>query len=427
VAHAAQRARSTGPVLTDSAATDADRRRGLRRMRSVAFGLLLLAAAVYLLTLHHGGGWGYVHATAEASMVGAFADWFAVTALFRHPLGLPIPHTALIPTRKDMLARSLQDFVAENFLSEQVVRSRVADAKVASRVGRWVTEGDHAARVVDEVSTVARAALLRIDDKEVAGIVADEILPRVAEEPLSVLAGQLLQEVLNDGAHRGLLDLAFREAYDWLQENPETVERILSSRAPWWTPQWLDERVVHRLYVEALAWVAEIRDDPDHQARRAIDDLLTQLATDLQRDPDTIARAEALKRRMLAQPQVLVAAMSLWDALRRAIVTALGDSDSQLRTRAVTALQGFGEQVTTDEALSRRFDRYLEDAVAYLVGRYGRELTTVITHTIERWDGREAANRIELHVGRDLQFIRINGTLVGGLAGLLIYTATRLL
>jgi uncharacterized membrane-anchored protein YjiN (DUF445 family) len=408
-------------------ATDAERRRGLRQMRSVALGLLLLAAAIYLLTVHRGGAWGYVHATAEASMVGAIADWFAVTALFRHPLGLPIPHTALIPNRKQMLANSLQDFVADNFLSEQVVRSRLADAKVASRVGRWLTEGEHSARVVTEVSVVVRAALLRIDDDEIVNIVSGEILPRIAEEPLSVLAGQLLQEVLNDGAHRGLIDLGFREAHGWLEENPERVAEILSSRAPWWTPQWLDDKVVHRMHAEALAWVAEIRDDPDHAARRAIDDLLKQLAEDLQRDPDTIERAEAMKRRMLGQPQVLVVAMSLWDALRRAVVTALDDADSQLRTRAVGALRDFGQQVATDEAVSRRLDGHLEDAVAYLVGRYGRELTTVITHTIERWDGREAANRIELHVGRDLQFIRINGTLVGGLAGLLIYTATQLL
>ncbi|MDP9318091.1 MAG: DUF445 domain-containing protein [Actinomycetota bacterium] len=406
------------------AASDSQRRAGLRRMRLVALSLLIAAAVVYLLTLHRGGAWGYVHATAEASMVGAIADWFAVTALFRHPLGLPIPHTALIPTRKLVLARSLQDFVTENFLSEQVVRARVADAHVARRVAGWLAEGDHSARVVDEASVVVRAALLKVDNQEVAALVRDELLPRIAEEPLSVLAGQLLHEILVDGAHRGLVDLAFTEAHTWLVENPETVTQILSSRAPWWTPKWLDDRVVRRLRSEALAWVAEIRDDPDHAARRALDDLLVQLASDLQTDPDTIERAEGLKRRMLAQPQVLVAAMSLWDALRRAVVTALEDPESQLRKRAVAALEAFGGQVVADDELAHRLDAYVEDAVAYLVGRYGDELTTVITHTIDRWDGREAANRIELHVGRDLQFIRINGTIVGALVGLAIHTVT---
>jgi len=407
-------------------ASDAQRRRGLRRMRLVALSLLIGAALVFLLTLNRGGAWGYVNATAEASMVGAIADWFAVTALFRHPLGLPIPHTALIPTRKNMLARSLQDFVTENFLSEPVVRSRVQEAQVARRVGQWLTEAGNSARVVEEVGEVVRAALLKVDDREIAALLEDEILPRVADEPLSVLAGQLLQEILADGAHRGLVDIVVAETHTWLAENPETVAQVLSSRAPWWTPQWLDAKVVTRLHAEALAWVAEIRDDSDHAARRALDDLLSQLANDLQTDPDTIDRAENLKRRMLAQPQVLVAAMSLWDALRRAVVTALDDPQSQLRRRAVAALSDFGEQVGSDDALAQRLDGYLEDAVAYLVVRYGGELTTVITHTIDRWDGHEAAARIELHVGRDLQFIRINGTLVGGLAGLLIYSASQL-
>jgi len=396
-------------------------------MKAVALGLLVTAAVIYLATLHRGDPWGYVNATAEASMVGAIADWFAVTALFRHPLGLPIPHTALIPTRKTMLARSLQEFVTENFLSEQVVRARVQEAQVARRVARWLAEGDHSGRVVDEVSDIVRAALLRVDDADVADLVSAELLPRIAEEPLSVLAGQVLREILADGAHRGLVDLAFTEMHTWLVENPETVAEVLSSRAPWWTPRWLDDQVVRRLHAEALTWVAEIRDDPDHSARRALDDLLMQLAEDLQTDPDTIERAEALKRRLLSEPQVLIVAMSLWDTLRRAVVTALEDPESALRQRGVVALQDFASQVARDDALALRLDTYVEDAVAFLVGRYGGELTTVITHTIDRWDGDEAANRIELHVGRDLQFIRINGTLVGGLAGLLIYSVSRLL
>ncbi|MGI8700941.1 MAG: DUF445 domain-containing protein [Nocardioidaceae bacterium] len=408
-------------------AADTGRRRGLRRMRLVALSLLVLAAIVYLLTLHRGGGWSYVHATAEASMVGAIADWFAVTALFRHPMGLPIPHTALIPARKQALARSLQDFVTENFLSEGVVRGRVGEARIAHRLGVWVQDPDHSGRVVEEACTVVRAALEKVDNEEVSSIVTGELLPRLAEEPLSVLAGQLLSEILADGAHRGLVDLAFSEAHRWLSENPDTVARILGSRAPWWTPQWLDEKVIAKLHEESLAWVREIRDDPGHAARKALDDLLEQLAVDLQTDPDTIERAEGLKRRMLAQPQVVVVALSLWDALRRALLNALEDPASALRQRAVRSLSEFGSQVVADEVLSRRLDGYVEDAVAYLVGRYGSELTTVITDTIDRWDGREAADRIELHVGRDLQFIRINGTLVGGLAGLVIYTVAQLL
>jgi uncharacterized membrane-anchored protein YjiN (DUF445 family) len=293
---------------------DEERRRGLRRMRTVAVSLLLLAAAVYVATLNRDGAWTYVHAAAEASMVGAVADWFAVTALFRHPLGLPIPHTALIPRRKDMLAVSLQEFFADNFLNEQVVRARVADAQVSKRIGGWVSAPQHARTVVDEASGIVRAALVRVKDRDVAALVEHELLPRLVDEPLAEVAGGLLAEVVEEGAHTGLVDLALTEAHRWLSHNEETVTRVISTRAPWWTPQWLDEVVTQRLHVEVVGWVADIRDDPQHPARLALDDLLRDLARDLCSDPETQERAERLKERVLTQPQVVVAITSVWNA-----------------------------------------------------------------------------------------------------------------
>ncbi len=419
-------ARVSGPVFVESAA-DVVRRRGLRRMRAVALALLLVAAAVFVATLHGEGAWAYVHATAEAAMVGAIADWFAVTALFRHPLGLPIPHTAIIPTRKDALAHSLQDFVTDNFLSEDVVRSRVAAAEVSRRAGEWLAVEKNSVWVVDEATALVRAALGRVTDDDVAVLIESELLPRLAEEPLSQVMGRLLEEVVAEDAHRGLVDLALSEAYRWLTSNRAAVEAALSTRAPWWTPKWLDDKVVGRLHTEAVAWVADIRDTPDHPARHALDALLRQLAADLQNDPATIERAERLQRRVLSSPQVVASAVSIWNAVRRSLLEALETPDSAVRTRAVRALSEFGGRLSKDSALQARLDAAAQDAAAFLVQRYGRELTTVITDTIERWDGREAARRIELHVGRDLQFIRINGTIVGGLAGLAIYSLGRLL
>ncbi len=406
---------------------DVERRRGLRQMRLVASSLLVLAAVIYVATLHRGGGWGYLHATAEASMVGAIADWFAVTALFRHPLGLPIPHTALIPTRKNMLARSLQDFVTENFLSEPVVRTRVRDAEVSRRVGHWLAQPEHCEWVVTEASSLLGAGLARVSDDDVDYLVRSELLPRLAEEPLAPLAGQLLEDVIEDGAHHGLVDLVVAEADRWLSGNEQSFSDAIRTRAPWWSPTWLDEKVAARLHVEVLAWVREIRNDPEHHARRALDDLLGQLARDLQHDDDTRERAERLKARLLVQPQVAETAVSLWRALSRTLQTTLTDPESALRTRAVERLRALGVQMTEDPGLQQRLDGHAADLAAFVVGRYGDELATVITDTIERWDGREAAGRIELFVGRDLQFIRINGTLVGGLAGLVIYSLATLL
>jgi uncharacterized membrane-anchored protein YjiN (DUF445 family) len=400
---------------------DVERRRALRRMRTVATSLFLVAAVVYVLTLDRGGGWNYVHAAAEASMLGAFSDWIAVTALVRHPHGLPIPHTALIPTRKNMLARSLQDFVTENFLSEDVIRARVADAAVTRRVGSWLAEPEHATRVVTEASVLLRTGLARIKDEDIDYLIRTELLPRLAEEPLAPLAGHLLSDVIEDGAHHGLVDLVLTEAERWLADNEPSFSAALRTRAPWWSPTWLDERVAHRLHREALAWVRDICADQNHRARHALDDLLEQLAHDLQHDDETRERAERLKARLLVQPQVAETAVSLWRALSRTLQTTLTDPDSALRVRAVDRLRELGAQMREDVELQKRLDGHAADLAAFVVIRYGDELATVITDTIERWDGREAASRIELYVGRDLQFIRINGTLVGGLAGLVIY------
>jgi uncharacterized membrane-anchored protein YjiN (DUF445 family) len=395
-------------------------------MRTVALGLLLLATAIFIGTLNRHGGWEYVHATAEAAMVGAIADWFAVTALFRHPLGLPIPHTAIIPIRKNTLARSLQEFVTDNFLSEPVIRQRVADSHIGQRLGEWLENRVHSERVVHEAAVLVKAGLTRLGDDDMAVLIEAEVLPRLAEEPLSELVGRLIQDVVEEDAHRGLVDLALAEVHRWLSGNAAAVTAALSTRAPWWTPKWLDERVTQRLHAEALAWVSDIRDDADHPARRALDGLLTQLAVDLQTDPATMERAERLKQRVLSQPQVTATAISLWNTVKRSLLASLDAPESAVRTRAVKALTELGSRLRTDAALRARVDAGASDAAAFLVSRYGDELTTVITDTIERWDGHEAARRIELHVGRDLQFIRINGTLVGGLAGLLIYSLGRL-
>ncbi len=408
-------------------AADGERRRGLRRMRALALGLLVLAAVVYVATLDGGGGWGYVNAAAEAAMVGAIADWFAVTALFRHPLGLPIPHTAIIPNRKRLLGRSLQDFVTDNFLAEDVVRDRVGSAEVSLRVGRWLSQEQHSARVVDEASRMLGHGLARVRDEDVAALVREELVPRLSDEPLSEVSGRLLQEVVTDRAHHGLVDIALVEAHRWLVLNADTVEEVVGERAPWWTPEWLDERVARRVHRELVTWVADIRDDPQHPARLALDDLLGELAHDLQHDPATIERAERLKRRLLTAPQVLDTAVSLWVAVRRALLVTLEDPDGVVRVRAAAALADFGRRLGTDPALRARLDGWAADLAAYVVETYGAEMTTVITETIDRWDGDEAARRIELHVGRDLQFIRINGTLVGGLAGLLIHALSQLM
>jgi uncharacterized membrane-anchored protein YjiN (DUF445 family) len=411
-------------MVTPDPGADEARRRGLRQMRTVAVGLLLLAAGVYVATLGRDGFWGFVNAGAEASMVGAIADWFAVTALFKHPLGLPIPHTALIPRRKDELGKGLQEFVGENFLQEAVIRERVAAATISARVGDWLSDPANARRVVDEVSDVAAIALGNVRDDHIAALVTEALVPRFREEPIAPLLGTTLMEVLRDDLHHGVVDLAVDEMHRWLVDNPETFARVLGERAPWWAPPKLNDAVTTRIHVEAVAWMEDIRDDPRHRAREALDSMLGQLAHDLLNDQATMDRAESFKNRLLDHPQVVTTAISLWKSMRSALLGSIRDRDGAVRRRLLEELTVFSGRLREDAALLERLDRTAADLAVFMVSRYGAELTTVITHTIERWDGKEAARRIELHVGRDLQFIRINGTIVGGLVGVVIHAVS---
>ena len=404
--------------------TDQARRRALRRMKAVATGLLAVAAAGYGLTLHQDGWLGFVNAACEAAMVGAAADWFAVTALFRHPLGLPIPHTALIPTRKDALGRSLQDFVATHFLAPDVVRSRVAAVGVARRVGIWLADPPHAERVAAEVAGAGRGLLQVLQDDRVAALLEEVVLRPMLARPWAPPAGRLLEHIVAEQAHHRLVDLVVEEVHEWLARHEDVVTALVRDRAPAWTPSWLDERVSQRAYQEALRWAGDIRNDPRHRVRLALDDMLVGLAKDLQSDPVMQARAMDLQQRILENPGVREAVEALWTAVRGVLEEATRNEDSDLRRRLVAGIASFGRRLGADPELQASVDRYVENAAGHLVTSYRDEVATVISETIERWDGREASRRIELHVGRDLQFIRINGTVVGGLVGVLIHTVT---
>jgi uncharacterized membrane-anchored protein YjiN (DUF445 family) len=412
---------STIAMITPDPAADEARRRGLRRMRTLAVSLLVLAAIVYVATLGQHGFLGFVNAGAEASMVGAVADWFAVTALFKHPLGIPVPHTALVPRRKDDLGRSLEEFVGENFLQEDIIRDRVAAATISLRIGQWLSDPANARRVADEACELAALALGRITDEHIAGFVQDALVPRFREEPIAPLAGGLLAEIVRDDLHHGLVDLVVDEVTEWLVANPETFAEVLSERAPWWAPPRLNEAVTKRIHTEVVNWLVDIRDDPRHHARQALDSMLAQLAHDLQFDAETQARTERLKERVLDHPQVLASSVDLWNALRRALQTSLVDPQGAVRLRLLKELSAFADRLVQDASLRNRLDGLAAETAVFVIARYGAELTAVITTTIQRWDGKEAARRIELHVGRDLQFIRINGTIVGGLVGVVIH------
>ncbi|MEV5435905.1 DUF445 domain-containing protein [Streptomyces sp. NPDC052682] len=419
-------------AMTVFSPADEEKRRGVRRMKLTATGLLLLVALIYVLATwaHHAGAgaWaGYVAAAAEAGMVGALADWFAVTALFRHPLGIPIPHTAIIPTKKDQLGISLGEFVGENFLSEDVVRQRLRTVGIGSRLGAWLAVPEHADRVTAELSTALRGALTVLRDSDVQAVVGEAITRRANAQEIGPGLGKMLEKVVADGGHKRFVDLIVSRAHDWLVLHREEVMDAVEGGAPGWTPRFVDRKVGERVYKELLRFTTEMRDMPAHPARGALDRFLTDFASDLQSDSDTRARVERLKGEVLGRGEVQDLIASAWSAVRGMIVAAAEDERSELRLRVRASLLSLGARMATDPRLQGKVDGWVEGAAVYVVTTYRKEITSLITDTVAGWDAEHTTRKIEAHIGRDLQFIRINGTVVGSLAGLLIYTVSRVL
>ena len=408
---------------------EAAKRRALRRMKLVAAGFLAAATLIYLATSWLGGpDWaGYVRAAAEAGMVGALADWFAVTALFRRPLGLPIPHTAIIPARKDALGASLGDFVGVNFLSERVVRDKLRRAEVTRKVGGWLACRDNAERVTAELATVARGAVAILRDEDVQAVLEQAVVRRLVAVAWGPPLGKLLGQVLTDGAHHKLVDLVCDRVYEWIRDNHATVLRVVSDRAPSWSPRFVDSLVADKVYTEVLGFTWAVKTETSHPMRLALDRFLAEFADDLQHDQVTMDRAEQVKQQVLAHPEVRKLTGSVWTTAKRMLLEAADDPASELRGRVSDGIASFGRRLAEDGSLRDKLDRWLENAAAYVVGTYRAEITTLITDTIERWDAEETSRKVELQVGRDLQFIRINGTVVGALAGLVIYACSQML
>jgi uncharacterized membrane-anchored protein YjiN (DUF445 family) len=420
----------------DSAA-DAERRRALRRMKLVALGFLLGASVIFLICTWaqsrgaaSGGAapWiGYVRAAAEAGMVGALADWFAVTALFKHPLGIPIPHTAIIKRKKDQLGEGLGTFVRQNFLSPANVETKLRDADVAGRVGKWLCDRKHAERVAAETATVLRVLVEMLRDEDVQHVLDRMIIKRIAEPQWGPPVGRVLSTLLVEGRQEALLQLLADRAFQWSLNAGEVIERVIERDSPTWSPRWVDHLVGDRIHRELMDFTDKVRRDPDHELRRSATRFLFEFADDLQNDEATIRKAENVKDQIMARDEVARAAETAWNAAKRIILESVDDPSSSLRTRIADTVVRIGESLRDDADLRDKADNWIVRGAQHLVGEYGAEITTIITDTIERWDAEEASRRIELHVGRDLQFIRINGTVVGSLAGLVIYSIAQLL
>lgn len=397
----------------------------LRKMKRVATGMLILMAIIFAFAFAFQPQYPwleYVRAAAEGGMVGALADWFAVTALFRHPLGLKIPHTAIIERKKDQIGESLGEFVQENFLSHEVVEAKLDRLDIAGSTGRWLAKEESAQRVAQEVSTLIGAVLEVLDDRDVLALIESLAKKHMLAPEWSSTIGRIVSRVIADGHHKPAVDLLAERAEIWVVANRQMIVSTVSQHSPSWVPSLVDTLLGEKLHRELSKFVAGIRSDPHHPMRTSIDEWVKTFAADMQNDPAMIQKVEALKHSLLGDPQLRELAATSWSSIKAALLDAMSNSESELRKSMIAAISDLGRRLSTDAQLASKLNTWVLNAAGYIIDNYRGQITSLITETVARWDGRETSDKIELQVGRDLQFIRINGTVVGSLAGLTIFS-----
>ena len=399
-------------------------------MKRRATGLLVLATITFVIArlLEARYPWiGFIRATAEASMVGGLADWFAVTALFRHPLGIPIPHTAIIPANKDRVGRTLGRFVQHNFLTREVIESRLRSLHVGERLAAWIAEPENARTIARQAAAGLAAGAEVLRDEDVQAMIDRTLEDRIRKTRIAPIAGKLLSVVTEDNRHQELLNEAIVLVARTVEQNRDLIREKVERESPWWVPTAVDRKIYQKIVSSIENTLVEIRDNPDHPLRARFDTALRNFIDDLQHSPQTDARAEELKMELLDAEAVRKFSASLWVDTKAALLRFAENPDQTSREGGTIerALTGFGRAVLADPALVQKLNDVITDVAVHLVSRYQDDIGGLITHTVQNWDPDVTTRRIELAIGRDLQFIRINGTLVGALAGLLIYTISR--
>jgi uncharacterized membrane-anchored protein YjiN (DUF445 family) len=405
----------------DSAALRAS---GLAAARRRATALLAGATVLFVAVTAvgaHGVLLGYVQAGAEASMVGGVADWFAVTALFRHPLGLPIPHTALIVERKDQFAATLGRFVQENFLTADVLVERIRSARLVPRLGGWLADEANAARFAGRTADLVVTVAESLRDEDVQRVLTAELTRAVDGIEVAPVAGRALRVIIAGGHHSEFVNATLSGADRYLAGHYEELRELFETESPRWVPDAVYRRVFDRLYTRLRQRLLAMAADPNDHARQQFEEWIAGLPDRLETSPELRERGERIKRDVLGSAGLRDWSSSLWQKAKEGLQIQAADPESELRRRLADALVAGGRRLGSDRRLQEGLDHVLESGARALTDQFHDELAGLVTGTIERWDAAETSSQLELLLGRDLQYIRINGTVVGAAVGLALH------
>jgi uncharacterized membrane-anchored protein YjiN (DUF445 family) len=399
----------------------------LRQMKRWPLLLLLAMAAVFLLTLNRPETWvGWVHAFAEAGMVGALADWFAVVALFRHPLGLPIPHTAIVPRRKDEIGHSLARFVAEHFLHPDVVRAKLEKSELSLQIINWLKSEAGSQRLVDGTLRFLRWGTAAWREENVRAFLRRFSAQQLQRAELGPLLSRLLEWLVRDGRHQELLTQALRYAVIVLHDHREAIRGNVQKESPWWLPGFVDDRIVQQMLDRIETLLFQMALDPDHAMRAEFDQLLYGWVEDLRSSPGLQRRLQQFKQDALENAALQDYLYQVWTDLVAGIDRDVSKPDSMIAAELHRLIGDFTANLENDPDMQASINRWLADSAVVLVAENRHSIASLISDTVSGWDAEETTQRVELAIGSDLQYIRINGTLVGGLVGLLLHALGQL-
>jgi uncharacterized membrane-anchored protein YjiN (DUF445 family) len=389
--------------------------------------LLLAGAAVVFVIAHYlearlGFWMGALRATAEASMVGGLADWFAVTALFRHPMGIPIPHTAIVPRRKDRVGRTLGMFVQRNFLSRQVIEAQLTGLKLGERLASWLADPANARLIARQTVRALSSGAQALDDAAIEPLVERSVAARVRAFRVAPVLARLMEVLTEGDRHQDLLDDFIHAAARTVEENREMIRERIEKESPWWLPEAVDDKIYRKVLGSIERTLAEIEGDPQHPLRARFDRAVREFVNRLDSSAEMTEKIERWKEELLATETVKRFSASLWSDSKASIIRYAENPDALVNgSAAERGIVAFAEHVLDDRQLLERVNEAIVDLAVFVVERYQNEAGDFIASTVASWDPEITSQRVELAIGRDLQFIRINGTLVGGLAGLVLY------
>lgn len=406
---------------------DQDKVIRLRRMKRLPLLLLLFMAALFVMTLQHPETWaGWVHAFAEAGMVGALADWFAVVALFRHPLGLPIPHTAIIPRRKNEIGLSLARFIGDHFLHPDAVRAKLESANLARKAAAWLSTAAGRERVVHSSVSLLSWMTGAWHEDSVRHFVRRLSRHQLERIDFAPLLGKTLDWLMQDGRHQELQTQALRYAVILLHDHRETIRGNVQRESPWWLPGFIDDRILRQMLDRIETLLMQMSLDPDHPVRGDFNQFLERWTQELRTSPSLRRAAENLRQAAMNNESLQEYFYRLWTDLVAGIETDIRSPDSRIRQQCDQMVSSLADELAGDADMQAVVNRWLEDSAVAVVDENRDAIASLISDTVDSWDAQETSKRVELAIGHDLQYIRINGTLVGGLVGLAIYAVKTL-